>query len=298
LSTIPKNNNDSILLRLWPWVATFCLLVTLVSAIATAIMYITHASSSQTTTRQVTYESPITITKGGTYSGNWQSTKSDLPAVKIATSEPVIIINSHLKGPGDLIQALDTAGSNITVRNSVGLGVDPGVAGKTKGVFLRANAVAKLVVENCDVQETSGAITLDGYTGNQASDQTVIIRYNRSLNLDARRSDGKGGYLPYQEGQPAAYFLQLQHIDAVPGVNIGWNEIVSGPSNGTTESAITLDQSSGTADSPLLIHDNYIQGFVLSSQQSDDHVQITDTVTQRSVWEQKIVSAKVIVGSH
>lgn len=298
MSTVPQNNNDSILLRLWPWVATFCLLVTLVSAVATAIMYITHASSSQTTTKQVTYGSPITITKGGMYSGNWQSTKPDMPAVKIATSEPVIIINSHLKGPGDLIQALDTAGSNITIRNSVGFGVNPGVAGKTKGVFLHANAVAKIVVENCDMQEISGGIALDGYAGNKIGDQTVVVRYNRSLNLDARRSDGKSGYLPYQQGQPAAYFLQLQHIEAIPGVNIGWNEMVNGQPNGTVESAIMLDQSSGTADSPLLIHDNYIQGFVLSSQQFDEHVQIADTVTQRAVWQQKVARAKVIIGSH
>jgi hypothetical protein len=298
LSTVPQNNNDSILLRLWPWVATFCLLVTLVSAVATALMYITHASSSPTATKQVMYGSPITITKGGTYSGNWQSTKPDVPAIKIETSEPVIIINSHLKGPGDLIQALDTAGSNITVRNSAGLGVNPGVAGKTKGVFLHANAVAKIVVENCNMQETSGGIALDGYVGNKTSNQTVIIRYNRSMNLDARPSDGKSGYQPYQQGQPAAYFLQLQHVDAVSSVNIGWNEMVNGPSNGTAESAITLDQSSGTEDSPLLIHDNYIQGFVLSSQQYDDHVQIVDTVTQRSVWQQKIAKAKVIIGSH
>jgi hypothetical protein len=297
VSTVPKNNSDSILLRLWPWVATFCLLVTLVSAVATALTYITHASSSQTTTKQVTYGSPITIAKGGTYSGNWRSTKPDMPAVKIATSEPVLIVNSHLKGPGDLIQALDTAGSNITVRNSIGLGVNPGVAGKTKGVFLHVNAAAKIVVENCDIQETSGGITLDGYAGNKAGDQTVIIRYNRSLNLDARRSDDQGGYLPYQQGQPTAHFLQIQHIEAIPGVNIDWNEMVNGPSNGSVESAITLDQSSGTVDSPLLIHDNYIQGFVLSSPQSDDHVQIADTVTQRSVWQQKIASAKVIIGS-
>ncbi|GHO95610.1 hypothetical protein KSF_056580 [Reticulibacter mediterranei] len=298
MSTVPQNNNDSILLRLWPWVATFCLLVTLVSAVATAIMYITHASSSQTTTKQVTYGSPITITKGGTYSGNWQSTKPDMPAVKIATGEPVLIINSHIKGPGDLIQALDTTGSNITVRNSVGLGINPGVVGKTKGVFLHVNAVAKIVVENCDMQEISGGIMLDSSAGNKTSDQTVVIRYNRSLNLDARRSDGKGGYLPYQQGQPGAYFLQIQHLDAVPGVNIGWNEMINGPSNGTVESAITLNQSSGTADSPLLIHDNYVQGFVLISPQSDDHVQIADTVTQRSAWQQKIAKARVIIGSH
>jgi hypothetical protein len=148
------------------------------------------------------------------------------------------------------------------------------------------------------MQETSGGIALDGYAGNKTGDQTVVIRYNRSLNLDARRSDGKSGYLPYQQGQPAAYFLQLQHIEAVPGVNIGWNEMVNGPSNGTAESAITLDQSSGTADSPLLIHDNYIQRFVLIAQQSDEHVKIADTVTQRAAWQQKIASAKVIIGSH
>jgi hypothetical protein len=298
VSTVPQNNNNSILLRLWPWVAAFCLLLTLVSAVATAITYITHASGNGATPKQIAYGAPITITKGGTYSGNWQSTKPDMPAVKIETSQPVIIVNSHLKGPSDLIQALDMAGSNITVRNSSGLGVNPGVTGKTKGVFLHANAVAKVVVENCAMQETDGGIMLDGYAGDKAGDQTVIIRNNSSLNLDARRSDGKNGYLPAQKGQLDAYFLQLRHIEAVPGINIAWNEMVNGTANGTTENAILLDQSSGTEASPLLIHDNYVQGFVLDAPQDDEHVQIADTVTQRSVWKRQLANAKIVIGPH
>jgi hypothetical protein len=38
VSMAPENNSDSILLRLWPWVAMFCLLITMLSAVATAIM--------------------------------------------------------------------------------------------------------------------------------------------------------------------------------------------------------------------------------------------------------------------
>jgi hypothetical protein len=41
--------------------------------------------------RRIIYAGPIVITKGGTYSGNWQSLDWRTPAVRIRTSQPVII---------------------------------------------------------------------------------------------------------------------------------------------------------------------------------------------------------------
>ncbi len=42
--------------------------------------------------RQAAASEPIVISAGGTYTGNWISTSS-MPAVLIATSEPVTIVN-------------------------------------------------------------------------------------------------------------------------------------------------------------------------------------------------------------
>ena len=51
----------------------------------------------------IQWSGPLTITQGGTYSGNWRSTDPNTPAVTVATTAPVVIQNSHVTGPNDLI---------------------------------------------------------------------------------------------------------------------------------------------------------------------------------------------------
>src|SRR5215469_16309992 len=52
----------------------------------------------------------LTISEGGTYSGNWTSHNASVPVILIATAEPVLIENSTLNGPGNLIKtAVDHA---------------------------------------------------------------------------------------------------------------------------------------------------------------------------------------------
>src|SRR5436309_1844063 len=70
--------------------------------------------------------SPLVITKGGTYSGTWESTDRKTPAVLIDTSDPVTIQNSTVRGPGDLI-ASGVDHVHLTVLNSSGYGVNPNV---------------------------------------------------------------------------------------------------------------------------------------------------------------------------
>src|SRR5579871_6439709 len=53
----------------------------------------------------ITWSNPITITKGGTYTGNWQSNSASTPAVSIQTSQPVTIINSNIQSRDTLIDS-------------------------------------------------------------------------------------------------------------------------------------------------------------------------------------------------
>ena len=85
--------------------------------------------------------------RGRTYSGNWQSTNSKTPAVTVATTAPVVIENSHISSVAGLIKT-SVAGADLTVRNSVGLAVNPSVKGQANGVFLDASSPARLDVEN------------------------------------------------------------------------------------------------------------------------------------------------------
>ena len=82
----------------------------------------------------INYSGPITITKGGTYSGNWESTNTSA-AVTINTREPVTIQNSNIRSRGNLITGFN---NTLTVRNTRGYNLNPNVAGKTAGRAVNA----------------------------------------------------------------------------------------------------------------------------------------------------------------
>src|SRR5450759_2359228 len=82
----------------------------------------------------VTFSGPIIIQKGGTYTGNWESADPSIAAVRVWTSEPVLIVNSRFRGSGELLLAQQ--GSNLTVRNSCFVGAYPNAAGARKGTAI------------------------------------------------------------------------------------------------------------------------------------------------------------------
>jgi len=212
---------------------------------------------------------PLVITRGGTYTGTWESTNRSTPAISVNTTEPVIILNSVVRGPGDLIVS-STSHTNITVRNTKGYGVNPNVAGKTVGEFVDVYAFDNLVVENSYMEGTAGINALD-YQGDHTLNETIKIVGNKALNIDGRKSNGAGGYLDFNErtskadghtetGYEYVQFVQFDKVYNVPGVEIAWNEVINEPGKSRPEDNISIYKSSGTASSPIRIHDNYIEG--------------------------------------
>ena len=114
----------------------------------------------------VVYSGPIVITSGGTYSGKWQSNNPDVAAVTIRTTAPVIIENSNLQGKGNLIETA-VADVDLTVRNSRGYGLNPGVAGRVPGRFLDGQSFDNIRIEHNYIEGTSG-IWLLSYKGQSA----------------------------------------------------------------------------------------------------------------------------------
>ena len=110
-------------------------------AVVAATLTVSQAPAS------VVYSGPIVITSGGTYSGNWQSDNPDVAAVTIRTTAPVIIENSNLLGKGNLIETA-AAHVDLTVRNSRGYGLNPGVAGRVPGRFLDGESFDNIRIEN------------------------------------------------------------------------------------------------------------------------------------------------------
>jgi hypothetical protein len=98
------------------------------------------------------------------------------------------------------------------------------------------------------------------YAGNGTTAQTVKILYNNALNIDGRWSDGNGGFQSGANANDLVQFAQFNACHNMAGVEIAWNQVVNLPGQSRVEDNISVFQSSGTAASPILIHDNYIDG--------------------------------------
>src|SRR5438105_2528909 len=209
---------------------------------------------------QIQFSPPLLITRGGTYSGAWQSTSVTLPATRVHTTEPVIIENSVVKGRGPLIVS-DYDHTDITIRNTRGYALNPNVAGQSAGRFFDADLFDRAVLEHNYLQGTSGIVLRD-FAGDRSADTTIRITNNVALNIDGRRSDGLGGYFDFntrtskidghsEDGFDDVQFFQLGNCADVANVNIAWNQVTNEPGNSRVEDNISIYKSSGTSNSPI-----------------------------------------------
>lgn len=216
-------------------------------------------TSAQQTPAEITYDGPIKIRKGGTYRGNWRSLDPKTPAIDIATREPVIIEYSNVQGRGTLIHsAYDRA--NITIRNTRGVALNPGrpVGEKrSPGRFLLAEEFESAVIENNEMIGTSG-MYFRKFLGDPSRGQTIKILRNRARNIDGRYSDGENRFSSTKFH--LVQFVQFNDIRDVPDIEIAWNEVINEPGKSRVEENINMYGARGTAQSPISIHDNYIQG--------------------------------------
>jgi hypothetical protein len=207
----------------------------------------------------VSWSGPIVITSGGTYSGNWQSTDSATPAVTVATNAPVVIENAHIRGVAGLVKTT-VKGADLTIRNSVGAALNPAAKGQASGVFLETTSPVRLDVENNYIENASRGVLVHGYSGNRDGQQTIVIRGNRARNLNGLLSDGKGGYLPAASTDATSRFIELDNVQAVPGIDLGWNEVINYPGLSLVADNIAVRNSGGTANQPTEIHDTFLMG--------------------------------------
>lgn len=180
-------------------------------------------------------------------------------AIYVTTSQPVIIQNCILKAQKYCISSL-TNGSNITVRNNIGVVKNTTQAGQPAHRFLNLGQPLSVVCENNTM--IGGGILLSG--NSTSTGRTATIRYNRMLNVDGRLSDGAGGYV-FERGNvantyfQAKQFLQIDTVD-LSSAEVAWNEIVNDPFVSRPEDVFNLTNATGVVGVPVNIHDNYIQG--------------------------------------
>ena len=231
-------------------------------------------------------QSPLVVTHGGTYRGSWASEDADVPVVRVETTEPVVFDRCTFIGRGNLIQSR-VDHSDITVRNCTGTGENPNIAGRWAGRFLEDESFDRVRVEHCELDHTAG-IYLRECLGKREGGMggTIDIVANRAIDIDGRKSDGHGGYLDFnlrtnkrtnltEAGFSEVQFVQFDGVHGVPRVEIAWNHVLNEPGRSRVEDNINLYNSSGTAASPITIHDNCIRGaynFDPSAQSKNDGI--------------------------
>ncbi len=214
----------------------------------------------------IAFMGPLRIVAGGTYTGNWESQDPTVPAITVDTTDPVIIEDCVLRGRANLVTA-GRSGVDVTIRNCRGYGLDSGVEGQERGAFFEAYKVGRLTFEHNYVEGLFEVIVLIEYGGDHGNSATgtppVVIRYNRIRNLMGLYSDGQGGVQLHgdlgNEGNGNHAFI-INKLQQIPGADIGWNEIVSDPYLSSVGDKINLYQTSGTAATPIHVHDNFIRG--------------------------------------
>jgi hypothetical protein len=193
--------------------------------------------------------STIVIRRGGTYTGTFRSPDSSRPCVRIATTEPVVLDSCLFEGAGHLVECL-LPGARLTLRRCVGRGLPPTKDQTPRGRFLTISEARSVRVEQCRLEQTSG-IYVYKWSGDGTARQTLKILGNRVRNIDGRYRDGGG---------LTVSFVGLNQVRGVAGIEIAWNEVLNQPDESLVEDNISLYNSSGTARSPIRVHDNYVQG--------------------------------------
>ncbi len=203
------------------------------------------------------FSGPLTITHGGTYSGNWESQNPGVSAVTIQTREPVVIENSNLRSRGNLISG---TGLRITVRGTRGEALNPNVSGQVAGYFLNVAEVFDVRVEN-NVSIGGGFVYVNKWVGSSAAGESIKVLRNVVRNIDGRRSNGSGGLIAESQDSGAArHVVIFNAVHRIDLAEIAWNEVINEPGKSMVADNINMYSSSGTPASPILIHDNYIQG--------------------------------------
>ncbi len=208
------------------YAAAACLTILPNKATCTAI-------STSTVPDTGSYAAPLTITHGGTYTGEWRSNSSTINAVTINTSEPVTITNSKIAGPGNLIYGRNV---NLTVTNTIGYGI-----GSTPGKFADLTADKSIDIDHCILTNVWG-IRVSG----QATIPTVKINNNFGYNMH----DGL---------EKAAHFVQLAG-GTYTNSSISNNISINAPYQSHVEDVINIYDARGTAASPITISSNKIVG--------------------------------------
>lgn len=212
------------------------------------------SDSATATDVGTSFRPPLTITSGGTYTGNYASNDQNVPAVVIATTEQVNIDRMYILHAGQGI-ADSVEGINLKVTNTIFQRISYVTqAGGNIGRAINSDNPSSMVVEHCDLRQTNGI-----WIGGNSTCQPLRIRYNICRDV---------GYYP-----PNDCCIQFFQADTMtlPAGEIAWNHTINYHGRSQIEDNINLFKSGGASGSPLDIHHNLIDGSYASDVQGTGH---------------------------
>lgn len=152
--------------------------------------------------------------------------------------------------------------SDVIVRYNRGWGQNPNVLNAGQGCLVSAYRSTSVTVEHNHNEGFKFQTLANG--DSQQILQTLLCRFNRSLNLNSKKSDGAGGYLfdatADVRSYPIGHFFQVASAWRVGRCEVAWNEVINQANDSFTEDVINIYNSSGTATSAILVHDNLLYG--------------------------------------
>lgn len=203
----------------------------------------TTIMATSTTTTLGPCSGPLTINAGGSYSGCFESTDPEIPAVTIATTQPVTLERVHVRHAGFGVFAQATTDTQVTITNSTFMALAPGPVTFQRAVYLLQPE--SVIIEHNQFVNGHGILL----NGDNLSTTTLRIRYNDYLDI--------GRY-------DAPELVGAVHFDKVlasAGAEIAWNRVCNHYGRSYSEDVIGLHESNGGGSSAKIeVHHNLIDG--------------------------------------
>lgn len=188
-----------------------------------------------TTVSMGSWVGPATISVGGSYSGWYESTDPNTPAVTISTTDPVTFDHARFRHRGFGLWAQATTGTNITVKDCRFEGLMAPTVIEARAVYLLQPA--SVVIENNYFLNGHGVLI----NGNNVNCNPFRVRYNDYVDI------GRWN---------ASVFVGAVHFDQVlasSGAQISWNRVVNHYGRSNTEDVIGMHESHGGGTNPTRI---------------------------------------------
>jgi hypothetical protein len=179
----------------------------------------------------------LTITSGGTYTGNFSS-------IKVRTTNTVIIEDSIINNPSG--PAIDSIGSvNLVVRRTL-------AKSGNSDWFVHCDGFSNVVIQNnSTISKTDGVLLENGVNGASAK-----VLQNTFTDIVG----------PYEHGN--AVMLASSHN--IGYAEIGYNRIINAKGISQTEDNINIYDTTGNSTYPIWIHDNLVWGAYPPNPTSSD----------------------------